>query len=475
MDEAGKKPTVRAGSGRPGPVPQKSGNRAVSLLLRLTLSIAMWDYCLPVGANMSAWLQPIQVVRGVHLHEALFVVACLLLPGRITIMADRRCKPAFGVAAIMVALAAWCAIAGAFGPRPLMDFAESMRLTLSAAWLVVVAGYAIHDCSAFLRAALLGAAMGTAVNLVTSFSDPSVTIGSLPLLHGQNGPGTAMGITVCLSTWLMLVGRTWLDAIAAISAAALGLMGASISYSKVGMGSALAGAVAMATVLVVWPGKAAHRARQLVVPGIIALVLVGYARFDDFRDLARSLQVVIYNKWASLPFDAVGDFAGSDASTVARLAYVEGTVEIMNSNPIGVGYSGFYAAMQGTSVYSTSRRADEDAEAGAAGDSNPHATPLYYGSAGGWLALAASLAAIVLMVTQVCRATRAGGLAAWTTAFALSFAIAGAYFTTPTGLLTRLLIAPLALAGGLAVSLCGRRVPPRKALSQRVRSDARSG
>jgi hypothetical protein len=56
-----------------------------------------------------------------------------------------------------------------------------------------------------------------------------------------------------------------------------------------------------------------------------------------------------------------------------------GTLEIVLRYPLGVGYSGFYDAMSATDIYRFGRANAEESVA----DANPHATFLWYSTAGG--------------------------------------------------------------------------------------------
>ncbi|MFZ4722042.1 MAG: O-antigen ligase family protein [Phycisphaerales bacterium] len=286
----------------------------------------------------------------------------------------------------------------------------------------------------------------TLVNLRFTFATEQPRIGVLPMLLGQNGPGTAMGICVCLAAWLAVSTNTAASAFLAMVAAGPAVFGAAISYSKIGMsGASLGIASLIAAVIGREPGtvrRALRTASVLIVVTMVALAIApnGIEAFD-------SLRVFANKKLATVSPDAIAATSSDGESSVgARLGYVVGTLEIMVAHPIGVGYSGFSAAIQKTRAHQSGQVPSEIGVEDAAGSSNPHSTALYYASAGGWIGLGLCVAAFLALLQCIMKGVGSFGAAGRFVALASCLAFVVAFISVPTLLRTKLLIASAGIA-----------------------------
>jgi len=413
----------------------------------IILVLCGWSFCLPVDESVPYWLTPIQVVYGIFIHEFIFIAYLVLRlysqekrkfyqPDHII---DITCK-------CLVGLAVWCAMIGFFGPRPFMDAAESGRIILLVFLLIVVTQWAVKNPVFVLRAFLLGLVASTCANLISTFRGDTRMIGVLPTLMGQNGPGTSMGIAVCLSAWLALISTRRIDIILALVGGLACCMGAGISYSKIGMGAALAGICCMTAVILFKSRRTGGYFLRRVAILVCASISIYVGTAQGFA-VIESLNKFIYLKSSTL--DLSIDQSQQSSSNQGRSSYYLGVLEIMLTHPLGVGYSGFYDAFTSTDSYFKSGYAtSEDRDAGAAGGSNPHATLLYYSSAGGFIGCGICLVIFFLLWLAMFRGLKPFGIVGMFVATFTGLAFLVAFLTVPTILNTALMLIPVAVAVG---------------------------
>lgn len=411
------------------------------------LAVGGWRFCLPIHDSVPYWLAPIQVVYGIFIHEFILIAYLMLRsyswekrdfyqPDHII---DIICK-------CLVGLAVWCAIIGFFGPRPFMDAAESGRIILLVILLIVVTQWAVKNPVFVLRAFLIGLVASTCVNLFSTFRGDTMMIGVLPTLMGQNGPGTSMGIAVCLSAWLALISKKRMDIIFALVGSLACCMGAGISYSKIGMGTAWLGICCMTAVILFKSRRTGGCFLRRVAILVCAAISI-YMGTTHGVAVVESLKNFIYLKSSSLELTL--DQSQQSASNQARTAYYIGVGEIMLAHPQGVGYSGFYDAFTSTDTYNRNGYAtNEDQDAGAAGESNPHSTLLYYSSAGGFIGGGICLVIFFLLWLAMFRGLKPFGIVGMFVGTFTGLAFLVAFLTVPTILNTELMFIPAAVTAG---------------------------
>jgi hypothetical protein len=430
---------------------------SIRLLVPATLAVAGWNYCLPVGEDSRALLQPLQLVPGVFLDDALLLaIVCVSGQSFLSVAARGRQKPAGIAALLLCALAIYCTVPGFAGPTPLRDFLESCKLALGGFLLVALAGCSAETARIALRWMVIGMSAGTLVNLGQSFESSSLRIGSLPMLLGQNGPGTAMGVCVCLAAWLAISGVAIRDALISVGGSLPALAGAAISYSKIGMSCALLGLASLATAVAVRRRGKPRLALKLFTLMIVLTVAAGAATPTGSQVMG-SLREFVRLKAASVYVDSIEEGGAQNSSMSARLGYAMGTLEIMESHPLGVGYSGFGAAIRETNTYRLGRSPEESDDPKDLSSANPHATPLYYASAGGFVGLLLCLAAFGALLRCIMIGLRTFGGAGKIIALSSCLAYAVVFVSVPTLLRTKLLIGP----AGAAVALGSARVVAR--------------
>lgn len=440
-----------------------SAGNLLHLVLPAVVAIAGWDYCLPVSESETSWARSIQFIPGLFLDDACLLVGLVVaLPSAIAQVAIGFRGPARDAALFLCGLAIYCALAGMFAPTPVRDGLESCRLVLGALLLLALAGSGQRTAQRALRWMLVGMTAATLVNLHFTFSSERPRIGVLPMLLGQNGPGTAMGIGVCLAAWLAMSSSTAASALFALAASAPAVFGAAISYSKIGMSGAVLGIASLiAAVIGREPGTVRRPLRT--ASALIVVTMVVLAVTPTGTEALGSLGTFANTKLATVTPDAVAAASSDGESSVgARLGYVVGTLEIMVAHPIGVGYSGFSAAIQETRAYQSGQVPLEMGGQDAVSTSNPHATPLYYASAGGWIGLCLCVAALLALMRCIVKGVGSFGAAGRFVALASCLAYMITFISEPTLLRSKLLIAP----AGIAVAL----VQPSKQHAHRAKA-----
>ncbi|MBM4223269.1 MAG: hypothetical protein FJ167_00440 [Gammaproteobacteria bacterium] len=427
---------------------------SIRLLVPATLAVAGWNDCLPVGGDSGNLLRPWQLVPGMFLDDAL-LLASVCVSGRAMFAAAARGRrgPA-GLASLLIcALAGYCALPGIAGPSPLRDLLESCKLALGALLLLVLAGCTAETARNALRWMVIGMATGALANLRETFESNSPRIGSLPLLLGQNGPGTAMGVCVCLAAWIAISGVAFRDALISAGGSLPVLAGAAISYSKIGMSCALLGVVSLVTVISVGRRGKPQLAFSMLAATIVLVAAAG-ADTPTGSKVMSSLGEFVRLKIASADVSSIEEGDAQSSSLSARLGYSMGTLEIMESHPFGVGYSGFGTSIRETTTYRLGRSPEESDDPDDLTSANPHGTPLYYASAGGFVGLLLCLAAFGALLRCIVTGLGTFGVAGRVIALSSCIAYAVVFISVPTMLYTKLLIGP----AGAALAVAARRV-----------------
>jgi hypothetical protein len=360
------------------------------VLVAVILSYAGVVFCLPVPfsdeiAELYPWWATRIAVGNVQLHELLFLCWIFLYgrPFLARALTDRS-LPARQAAVWLIALGLWCGAMSLSTPLPWQDLGRTFRLLLNAVLILAVLRWTRQTGDFPLEMLVLGFLVGTSINLLLSFQYPLIVDGTMRL-SGQNTPGVAMGVAIHLCAWLFVRSdREYVRVLATLAALVFGFACA-ISYSRIGWFAAGLGYLGWAYVLfAARPSEAIaserlQRARRLLVPLLALGLLFGLSTSPGQAGL----------RWVvSL---AEQKFAGQSESHAARWAYVIGTGEILARHPLGVGYSGFYDAMTATGIYRSGMAAEEESAA----EANPHATILWYTTAGG---IPGGFIAVVLFV-----------------------------------------------------------------------------
>ena len=336
-----------------------------------------WNFALPVQGPIPFFFQPIQVARGIFIHEVLlaaYLLFFVFVRGGLFPVPRGKARM---VAALIAAIGFVGLLSAVVNFRPVKDLVSAGRYFLLAAYFILAVYWANRYRPQFvLRTYLLAVLAGAAVNLYFTFTVFVNQLGGLPLLLGQSGPGGYLGICVVLSAWLMLIRRTFPDLAVAIATAVAGLLAVSISFSKLSMIMASCGAIAWCFVL--WQDFNSRHARRWYIAIATVLLLVGVAKRDIVFHYLQGVDRFIEFKFRQI----------DPMSIATRSQYFVITGEILLHHPvIGAGLGGFYDAAIKTEAYKSSRAVTEDAELGSEGQSHPESSFLYYGAGTGVLGL----------------------------------------------------------------------------------------
>jgi O-antigen ligase len=312
----------------------------------------------------------------------------------------------------------------------------------SAYFLLVVHWSRSRGSTFFLRVYLAGIAAASTINIYYSVTATDIEkgFGYLPMLLSRNGAGGLSALAVPFGAWLITSRRARSDAPVAIAASLIGIGATAISFSKTAMTIGLCGIIAWLFVLT--SSLVTRRSRRIGWTSLAVLLVAAIASpqstqvSDVINNVTRSVQA----KFAGLDL--------SDKYSVgARYMYLWGVSEVLLEHPlVGVSYSGFYDAITRTPSYRTGQMADEDPEAGASGQSNPHNSFLFYAATNGFPGLVIVSLLFVVFLHQLFRSLTGYGLsgrAIWA-CLALAYVLYG--FTLPTLFDTEVLYLPAAVA-----------------------------
>lgn len=410
----------------------------------LVLFFGAMVLCLPLPhndevAHLYPWWAKRICLWNILVHELLFGCWLVLYGGRYLLRAFFAVGTPTRQAAIWLSvLAVWCGIISLSAPLPWQDLGRTFRLLLNAALLLAVVRWARQAGEEVLIALVLGFFTGTVINLLMSFAHPLV-INGVMRLSGQNTPGVAMGIAIHLAAWLFSRSPRLWTKLWTLCTAGVFVCSTTISFSRIGW---LAGGLGMLAWLVVL-GRILVRSaslkgwlklKWLAMPLLVVVGLLAVPTQQYFVNCSQWLLQLIDQK---ISYNGEGD--------QQRLAYFNGTLEIILQQPLGVGYSGFYEAIIKTEAYQNPHAATEVSSL----EANPHATFLWYTTAGGILGGLLSL----MLFLQLLNSLRVGLLAAfgkdgWAFFLCISPAFLLMGLTVPYLFNSIILIGPTAIAAG---------------------------
>jgi len=397
-----------------------------------------WNWALPVtSVAMPTWFTPVQIVHGIFTHELLFLIYLVFIVIRLRgYLPIRKHAPGNNIAFFIIGLGFLGCISNGLNFQPFKEMGEAGRLFLLAVFFLISINWAKRHGSTFiLRSLLLGIACAGVVNLYYSFAICFNTVGGLPFLLGQKGPGGSLGFSVILSAWFLLERNGTFSVAIAIVLAVIGIFGASISYSKLAMLMAGFGMIAWGVVLC-WSlvKRRSHRAIIMMLVVLFAFAYVNHGKIDLYF---KGVNAAINNKFVHL----------SEGSIMSRSLYFFSTAEIISRHPLfGVGYAGFYDAVTKTVSVENRWSCLEDPISGNDGKSNPHNAFLYYASANGIPGLFLTVVLFFFVLREFWRCFSGRGVQGKV----IWGCLAGAYFvygmTVPSLFNTAILYIPAAVA-----------------------------
>lgn len=364
------------------------------------------DFVVPVDVSDPAnnifvslpfWAQKIEIVHGLFLKEfllILYLVYFLIATKLEKISLIRKAKEY----SILISTLSFVGVVSALvNMQDVLDIMEALRLLLLAAFFVLCVYWAKSFGQTFLlRSFLIGAIASTTINLYFTFSFSWRTIGVLPMLLGQNGPGSALGFMMGLGAWLFLLKEKRIDSLVAIIFSSIALFAIMISFSKLGMLMCFCGIIAWGAVIIKNISIRNFKKVTLFALAIIIGSFIWTKSSSTGNDVLKSAQKIYYLK---LGAKEEGIVTMADTGDRQRLYYFYAVGEIFLYNPIfGVSYSGFRDAVSATSAFSTGYIDEDETDKG----SNPHNSFLYYISANGFpgLIIVSLLFAIFLLTMK---------------------------------------------------------------------------
>lgn len=417
---------------------------AERIIASFILFYAAVVFCLPVPyseevASLYPWWAKKIGIGNALLHEIVFIVWIVLFGWRFVLRSLlNRGLPARQAAFLLIILALWCGLISLGAPLAMQDMGRTLRLLLMAALMLAVVRWTRKMNNTPLVMLILGFLSGTIINLVMSFKYPFV-VNETMRLSGQNTPGVAMGIAIHLAAWLFFRTDKRAAQVLAVIASLIFAFSCAISYSRIGWFAGGLGVIAWA--YLICDSRPSHRLQRqglkklrwaFLPVAVIALLIA--PRIPAIQLGIEWIQILFQQKIAEM-----------QESDDIRWAYLTGTLEIVSRNPFGVGYSGFYDAMTATDTYQGGNAAQEDSPA----DANPHASLLWYTTAGGIPGGVIATMVLILMLNSLrfglCSATRNLGSVLFLL-IALPFGVI--YLTVPYIFNSIILVVPTAIAAG---------------------------
>jgi hypothetical protein len=335
-------------------------------------------FCLPMPSTDEYlmqypwWAKKIEV-GNIQLFELVFIGWCFFYIGKLqTLLLSAHTATARKSICWLLFLAIWCGLISLMAPLPFLDLGRTFRLIVIVLLFLAIVNWAYKTENLLLEAMVTGFLVGTIINLIISFQYPLIVVGVLRL-SGQNTAGVAMGLAIHLSAWLYYrTDKLYIRAFSVLSSLIF-FFSCAISFSRIGWFTAFFGLIAW--VYVFWRRFAHNSKRQKRAININSLIILLITFFFLLTLYAEFGLYII--QWLGELLDQKLERHGE--SNNQRWAYVMGTAEILLEHPLGVGYSGFYDAMVDTSTHSGEQAAVEDDPVSA----NPHASFLWYATAGG--------------------------------------------------------------------------------------------
>ena len=342
------------------------------------LFISAWNETVPIAAATEIpWIfRPIQVIYGIRIEQFILI---LILP---TIFITNQFKNYLtnrytnAISMIFWALGFIGLLSSCFNFVNILEFGESIRLILFGFFLIWLEQCAIRFGTEFcLRCVIFGLAIGGAVNIFFSFQI-SNTVGIIPLLIGQAGPGPSLGLLVIISAWAYSITTKNLPKTIYVITCIIGIYGGIASWSKISL-------LLIITGLIPWAVLILSRPRKIKIVLIILILTIGLIFKNDssISEIKDSVDQIIFTKLSSEDHN----LNNPDSKIWGeRFVFHIAVLEIVVSHPLlGVGYAGFGTAYKETAASKMQKAYIDESNEILSSQSNPHSTWLYYASANG--------------------------------------------------------------------------------------------
>jgi len=366
------------------------------VLIALILFYAGLVLCLPVPSTEEVallypwWAKPIGVGK-IYLQELLFIIWVFIYGRRFLVRGILNSGvPTRQAALLLIILALWCGLVSLTAPLPWLDIGRTFRLLLNVLLLLAVVRWSYQMNDFPIGMLILGFFVGTIINLILSFQYPLVVYGMMRL-SGQNTPGVVMGVAVHLTAWLFFHNSNRLLKGFSLLFAFVFFISCIFSYSRIGWFAAGTGLIVWGYILFIAKPKQQSQLRSLnklriILTPLLVLGLVSFFVSPIGQQGVQQIQALVQQK-----------ISQQGESNSIRWAYVTGTAEILLQHPLGVGYSGFYDAILATETYRDGKSAEEVSMV----EANPHASFLWYASAGGIPGAFLSLVLFIMLINSM--------------------------------------------------------------------------
>ena len=342
------------------------------------LFISAWNETVPIaGATEIPWIfRPIQVVYGISIEQFILILIfpTIFITNQFKNYLTNRYTNAISI--IFWALGFIGLLSSCFNIVNILEFGESIRLILFGFFLIWLERSAIRFGTAFcLRCVIFGLAIGGMVNIFFSFQTSS-TVGIIPLLIGQAGPGPPLGLLVIISAWAYSITTKNLSKTIYVITCIIGIYGGIASWSKISL-------LLIITGLIPWAILILSRPRKIKIVLIILILSIGLIFKNDssISEIKDSVDQIISTKLSSEDHnlhDPDSKIWGE------RFVFHIAVLEIVVSHPfLGVGYAGFGNAYKETNASKMQHAYVDESDQIQSSNSNPHSTWLYYASANG--------------------------------------------------------------------------------------------
>lgn len=340
--------------------------------------ISAWNQTVPIaGATEIPWIfRPIQVIYGISIEQFILILIFLTIFITNQFKNYHTNRYTNAISMIFWALGFIGLLSNCFNFVNILEFGESIKLILFGFFLIWLERCAIRFGTEFcLRCIIFGLAIGGMVNIFFSFQTSS-TVGIIPLLIGQAGPGPPLGLLVIISAWAYSITTKKLPKTIYVILCIIGIYGGIASWSKISL-------LLIITGLIPWAILILSRPRKIKIVLIILILTIGliFKNNSSISEIKDSIDQIISTKLSS------EDHNLDDPDSKIwgeRFVFHIAVLEIVASHPfLGVGYAGFGTAYKETNASKKRHAYVDESDQIQSSDSNPHSTWLYYASANG--------------------------------------------------------------------------------------------
>ncbi len=306
-------------------------------------------------------------INGIHINELLFIIYIIFYLYAYG-WKFRIHETVIQYSLLYIALGCLGIISAVINQSDQKDIFEAFRMFVLASMFVFMVYWAKeYGSNIIIRVWLIGAIIGSIINLFFTFKYQLRLFGILPVLFGQNGPGGFMGLFVGVGSWLMLIKKNMLDLMVALSVLIIGVLTVLLSNSKIGQ-------LLLVFSMICWIGIVVYKRSKRQVVFLSVLVLILLSQFSFINEYISSVDLLTKKVRNEELVDPYKD--------KLRIQFYGVVFDIVANNPlVGVSYSGFAEEFRSHLI------AGEYGKSDYSQSFNPHNSFLYYISSNGLIAI----------------------------------------------------------------------------------------